>query len=254
LPSDPIEKKPFDNTFTSAKIWSWWVKVGFIPMNRNALSHKKVRYELGEGGAPSEQLERMELLTKDYVENALELRRMGYNGQVLDAKIPVAKTAEQILDEDAQVEKLIEEKRLGSAGGLFKAGIIVANSNVVVKAAARKRAMAAEKERKKLEDKELKDQNSESSAVHIYSVWKRRGKNMKNGTPDIPAPDLKKIFDFLIPKIDPSAKLSEYSTKQKRWDKLLEFGGRGTTTWEDEMDMLIEAAGRRERENAPRLF
>jgi len=158
------------------------------------------------------------------------------------------------LDEDAQVEKLIEEKRLGSAGGLFKAGIIVANSNVVVKAAARKRAMAAEKERKKLEDKELKDQNSESSANHIYSVWKRRGKNMKNGTPDIPAPDLKKIFDFLIPKIDPSAKLSECSTKQKRWDKLLEFGGRGTTTWEDEMDTLIEAAGRRQRENAPRLF
>jgi hypothetical protein len=137
---------------------------------------------------------------------------------------------------------------------LFKAGIIVANSNVVVKAAARKREMAAEKERKKLEDKELKDQNSESSANHIYSVWKRRGKNMKNGTPDIPAPDLKKIFDFLIPKIDPSAKLSEYSTKQKRWGKLLEFGGRGTTTWEDEMDMLIETAGRRERENAPRLF
>ena len=63
-----------------------------------------------------------------------------------------------------------------------------------------------------------------------------------------------KIFYFLIPKIDPSAKLSEYSTKQKRWDKLLEFGGRGTTTWEDEMDMLIEAAGRRETENAPRLF
>jgi hypothetical protein len=102
-------------------------------------------------------------------------------------------------------------------------------------------------------DKELKDQNSESSAIHIYGVWKSRGKNMKKGAPDMSAPDLKRIFDFLVPKIDPSVKLTDHNNKQKRWEKLLEFGGRGKS-WDDEMDQLIESAGRRERENAPSLF
>jgi len=76
---------------------------------------------------------------------------------------------------------------------------------------------------------------------------------MKKGAPDMSAPDLKRIFDFLVPKIDPSVKLTDHNNKQKRWEKLLEFGGRGKS-WDDEMDQLIESAGRRERENAPSLF
>ena len=124
-------------------------------MNRNALKHEKVR--LGEGGAPPETLDKMEVIVKEYTANVLELRRLGYNGQVFDATIPVAKTEEQILEEDAQVDKLIDEKCLGSAGGMFKAGIVVANCDVVVKAAAKKKAMEVEKQKKKLEEKELKE-------------------------------------------------------------------------------------------------
>ena len=112
---------------------------------------------LGEGGAPPETLDKMEVLVKEYTANVLELRRLGYNGQVFDATIPVAKTEEQILEEDAQVDKLIDEKRLGSAGGMFKAGIVVANCDVVVKAAAKKKAMEVEKQKKKLEEKEFQE-------------------------------------------------------------------------------------------------
>ena len=126
-------------------------------MNLNALKHEKVRVMLGEGGAPPETLDKMEVIVKEYTANVLELRRLGYNGQVFDATIPVAKSEEQILEEDAQVDKLIDEKRLGSAGGMFKAGIVVANCDVVVKAAAKKKAMEVEKQKKKLEEKELKE-------------------------------------------------------------------------------------------------
>ena len=35
-------------------------------MNRNAVNNPKVRYELGEGGAPEEDLGRMELLVEEY--------------------------------------------------------------------------------------------------------------------------------------------------------------------------------------------
>jgi len=52
---------------------------------------------------------------------------------------------------------------------------------------------------------------------------------MKKSTPEMSAPDLKKIFDFLVPKIDPCVKLTDHSSQQKRWGKLLEFGGRGTS-------------------------
>ncbi len=42
FPGDPIELRPFDRIFTRKNIWSWWCKVGFIPMNRNALNDEKV--------------------------------------------------------------------------------------------------------------------------------------------------------------------------------------------------------------------
>ena len=55
-PEDLLEKKQFYKTFSCQKILSWCQKVGFHPMNRNALKDPKVRVELGSGGAPKEMV------------------------------------------------------------------------------------------------------------------------------------------------------------------------------------------------------
>ncbi len=39
---DPIEKRPFDYTFTTTNIRKWWEKVGFLPMTRAATKDDKV--------------------------------------------------------------------------------------------------------------------------------------------------------------------------------------------------------------------
>jgi len=84
FPGDPVELRPFDFCFTQEKIIKTWIKVGFMPHTGNAASDPKVRHELGEGGAPMEQLVRMEQLVKDYNESAQRLTDMGFNGEVLD--------------------------------------------------------------------------------------------------------------------------------------------------------------------------
>ena len=65
-PGDPIGLRPFDLCFSQEKTLNTWRAVGFLPMNRNAVNDPKVRYELGEGGAPEEDLGRMELLVEEY--------------------------------------------------------------------------------------------------------------------------------------------------------------------------------------------
>ena len=49
---DDVSKKSFNYTFTKADIINSWTAVGFLPMAANAVNDPKVRYELGEGGAP----------------------------------------------------------------------------------------------------------------------------------------------------------------------------------------------------------
>ena len=80
------------------------------------------------------------------------------------------------------------------------------------------------------------DQMHQNEAMHVYHRWVHHGRKMKSeNNPDIPAPALKKIFNYLMPKIDPEIMLSAFNTKKKQWAKLLELAGRGTT-WEAEMD------------------
>ena len=68
-----MELRPFDFCFTQEKIIKTWIKVGFMPHTGNAALDPKVRHELGEGGAPEEQLVWMEQLVKDYNNSAQRL-------------------------------------------------------------------------------------------------------------------------------------------------------------------------------------
>ena len=46
-----------------------------MPMTRNALMNEKVRWEMGEGGAPEEATERLELLLEDYKATRMSMGR-----------------------------------------------------------------------------------------------------------------------------------------------------------------------------------
>ncbi len=59
FPGDPIELHPFDRVFTRQNIWSWWCKVGFLPMNRNSLNDDKFRQQFGENAAVGDQGNRL---------------------------------------------------------------------------------------------------------------------------------------------------------------------------------------------------
>ena len=133
-PNDPVKLRPFDKTFTRENIVKWWKAVGFLPMNRNALNDPKVRWESGEGGAPKEATERIDLLEKDYKEGAQRLSKMGFNGEVLDLKLP--RVEETVLPdgEEAQIEALVKAKATNSAGGMFKIGIHIINGRAMLKA------------------------------------------------------------------------------------------------------------------------
>ena len=59
-PGYTAEKCPFDFCFTFAKIFRSWMNIGFVPFTRRALSHKKVRHMLGEGGGSNARMLCME--------------------------------------------------------------------------------------------------------------------------------------------------------------------------------------------------
>ena len=96
---------------------------------------------MGEGGAPPEASSRMELLEEEYNECAETLLRLGYNGKVLDLRPRRVAAMEEGLpdDEEAQVQHILDKNLITKSGGLFKTGIIVSNSRVVLEAAKRKR-------------------------------------------------------------------------------------------------------------------
>ena len=57
-PGYPIEKRPFDRTFTIERIQKSWENVGFVPFTRKCLTNNKFRSELGQT-KPDEKLENL---------------------------------------------------------------------------------------------------------------------------------------------------------------------------------------------------
>ena len=179
FPGDPIEKRPFDFTFMKEKILSWWKKVGFLPMSRNALNHDKVRWEMGAGGAPKEATIRLELLVKDYEECARMLNARGFNGGVLNLEPPrVEKTASIPDDKETRIQLILKNKVMNKAGSLFKVGVHVANSRVLLEATRRYMEGYTEAKVTNL----LKDKSEKNNEVlkvrELHCKWVTDGKKI----------------------------------------------------------------------------
>ena len=103
-------------------------------MGKAALD-RKVRHKLGAGGTPQESLVQMEELVKDYAQSGKKFMEMGYNGEILDLQPRIVIDYICPPTEEAQIEHIVKNKLVSSAGGLFKAGILIANSQVVLEGA-----------------------------------------------------------------------------------------------------------------------
>ncbi len=66
-----------------------WLVVGFMPMMENTANYPKVRYKMGEGGAPPDMVIRMTALYKAYerVGTALTMG-IGLNGAIFVIELP----------------------------------------------------------------------------------------------------------------------------------------------------------------------
>ena len=254
FPGDPIQKRPFDFVFTKENIWGWWKKVGFMPMSRNSLNHPKVRWELGEGGAPEEATVRLELLVDDYNERARMLNANGFNGDILDLEPRrVEENTEIGADEEAQIQQILKNKAVNAAGGLFKAGIIVANGRVILEAAKRQRENTTKADGAKVQKKKDDTEDEQMKAIEIYRKWLTNGKKTDgNGYPELSKSDSKIILNVLLLRIDPAAGRSKYDSMVKCRKWLGEL--KGGTTWDTEMEQVKDAYASVLLQNTPRLF
>lgn len=246
LPNDPIEKKPFSNTFTRSNIWSWWNKVGFIPMNRNAVNDPKVRYERGEGGAPEQESKMIELLVEDYAKCAADLAGMGFNEDILDLEAATVEPKNYLTAENEEelVDKIIASKAIGKAGGMFKTGMLIANAPIIVMAEKKMAAL----EKAGMEEKEKNATHAEKKktwdGAAAYEKWVLGGRKKDSESKPILSPDdAKHILKFLLPIIAPTEKLSSYNSGKKSLQRLMEIAG--GTTWEAEMEQQVVDLGYR---------
>ena len=57
---------------------------------------------------------------------------MGFNGGVMDVKLPKVKAAAVFENNEEKIKYLVEKCLINKAGGLYKTGTIVANCSVVL--------------------------------------------------------------------------------------------------------------------------
>jgi hypothetical protein len=136
-PEDPVELRPFDFHFTKERIIKTWKAVGFLPMTGNATKDPKVRYEMGDRGAPGDATNRLYLLHADYRKSAERLTKMGFNEAMFDIELPVV--SKDVIPEgnEAKIQHIIDNRLINKAVGLYKTGLIIANAQVVLEVAKR---------------------------------------------------------------------------------------------------------------------
>ena len=237
FPGDLLEKRPFDKCFMTVKIVNTWIVVGFLPMTGNAALDPKVRYELGEGGAPEEAQKRMKLLVDDYEECGKELDRLGFNGGVMDLEAQEVEEIDIPEDEEALIQHIVDNKLINKAGGLFKCGIQIANCRVVMEANRRVAENDEAEKVKKVQKVQKKEESATLTAIVAYSKWQSSGKPTDtNGHPKLAKADAKAMVKVLLPRIAPNEKLSSYESMKKCNQWLVEVAG--GTTWATEMQQV----------------
>jgi hypothetical protein len=164
---------------------------------------------------------------------------LGYNVEVLDLEPSIATNSALLADEDAEVDYIVKNRRINQEGGLFKAGLQIANSRAVIRAA---KQIAEEDKLKALEaeqKKKVRRETLQSAAKMAFGRWKADGrKTNDDGSPELKRMDAFAIIRVLVPRLDvkKEVKMGDFKTVK---DCVTWLGGiRNGTTWDEEMEAL----------------
>jgi hypothetical protein len=223
-PGYELKKRPWSYCFTPAKIFKCWMNIGFVPFTRQALTHKKVRHMLGDGGASDKIQESMRDTEKTYKKLKIAVQEYGVNSFVFNSKLPVHKHRALITTEDEQVKALLAGKSAFSAGGQWcTMGFALLGCNAILR---------AQKEQIKIEAQgnevqRVKDKNKATAKLEKAqaSLDKFTSNERMLGA------DWKAIIAYVLPRYKAAEKLAACQTIPKIQAKLKELENEKGTTW-----------------------
>ena len=125
-----------------------------------------MRRELGNGGAPEDEGERLQFLEDEYKAGAEKLSSIGFNGDVFDIELPRVKKRVFTDDEEKTIEALMEKGVINRAGALNKLGVTVANGATMLEAHRR----LEERKRQQAQDK-AKNQKMEAMSEVELAIY-----------------------------------------------------------------------------------
>ena len=148
------------------------------------------------------------------------------------------------MEEEDLIEEIVGKKIISSAGGLYKAGVVIANCRAVTQAARRSQALSLEAIGENLEKRKAKERLDRSNARAAFRKWVDQGrKETEDRDPDIKSKkDAIAIIRVLLPKLSaggPKVTLTSFKTLKDcvHWLGNIRRG----TTWHEELEaMLVE--------------
>ena len=222
-------------------------------MTRNAVNDPKVRHEVGEGGAPAEEGNRLVLLEEEYKAGAQALSRLGYNGNIFDIQLPRVKRRVFTDDEEKKIKALMVKGVINRSGALCNIGVGIINCGLMLEANRRLEEKKLQEEKDDAEVEKMKGLSDVDVALFHYGNWVTKGKQLnKKDKLDLSKAEAVAIVNVLLPKVDPTKKVSEYKTMGKCVDWLMNLAG--GTTWEMEIEAMRNEHCAAALVAQPRLF
>ena len=209
-------------------------------MTANAVNDPKVRFELGDDGAPEHEQRRIEALVNDYQQTKGELADLGFNADILDLKPKTVVKRVLPVNEEAAIDALMKNGGANKAGSLFRVGISVANCRVVLETCRRTKQQAEKAKQDREQAKQVMVDGKLKTAVEAFKKW--CGDGMKVDGENHPVMSrvcAMAIVKVLMPKVAPLMKASDFTTLKNCTKWLGELAG--GTTWVGEMRAIEEA-------------
>ena len=230
----------------------FWIAVGFLPMTANAVNDPKVRYELGEGGAPEAEQKRIADLVEDYHQSRDELAELGFNADILDLQPKVAKDHSIPADKEAVIEALMRKGGANKAGSLFRVGISVANCRVALETLRQTKEQAEKVKEQKEKSWQVAEDGKVKAALEAFGNWCGNGMKLDGEShPVMTRTCAVVIVKVLMPAVVPTLKVSDLTTLKSCTKWLGELAG--GTTWVDKM-MAIRERNELEEVQPTKLF
>ena len=236
-PGNPIARRPFDYTFTRRNIINSWIAVSFLPMTANAVNDPKVRFELGEGGAPEAEQKRISDLYTDYCTTRDDLGNMEFNAELLDLEPNHVEIHVLPANEEEAIQALMKNGGVNKAGSLFRVGISVVNCRVVLETLRRTKEQQEKEKEEKERARKVAEDGKLNSGLEAFGKWCGDGSKVDDHNhPIMSMMSALAIVKVLMPKVAPTLKLSDYTTLKTCTKWLGELAG--GTTWVDEMKAM----------------